>query len=242
MRSAGIMLSEVAFSNFPILFKNSGLDFFIIDYEHGAFDYSAMAGVLTVARLCGMRSIVRLPGNGRKDIVKLADMGADGFLLPMTNSPEDIARVVRYARYRPAGERGISTMRAHTRYAPPSDLKAYMQSANEGMRVYAQIETRAGLANAGAILSVQGVDGFFLGPNDLSDDFGCPGACGGRIESAIEELGRAARAANKTAGIITGNRAYLQRAKACGYEMYAVGSELNAVSDYCKSVAALIGG
>lgn len=237
MKQAGIMLSEIPFGNFPVIFANGGLQFFIIDYEHGGFDYAAMANLITVARLRGITAIVRLPNNARKDIVKLADMGADGFLLPMTNCAEDIRAVVRYAKYRPVGERGISTMRAHTLYDPP-EITEYKKSANVRMKVYAQIETRAGAEHLSEIMGTDGVDGCFVGPNDLSDDLGC---LGGKTASAVLEVirkaGACAAAAGKTAGIITGNADYLAEAGRCGFQMFSVGSELNAAAQYCKAVS-----
>ena len=236
-RQAGIMLSEAAFSNFPLLCKNAGLNFFIVDWEHGGFDYSFVAKVVMTARLCGMSAIVRLADSGRKDITKFADMGAGGFLLPMTESAEEIARVVRYAKYRTVGERGISTMRAHTLYSPP-DLKEYRKTANEAMELYAQLETRTGVEQAEAILSCQGVNGCFVGPNDLSDDCGCMGCRNAEpILRAIEKVGQAAKRTEKRAGIITANPCYLQKAKQCGYEMFAIGSELNAIADFCGQIA-----
>ena len=76
----------------------------------------------------------------------------------MTNTADDIKKVVEYAKYAPVGKRGISTMRAHTLYAPPS-LCEYMPLANERIKVYAQIETVSGVVNIEEILSVNGVDG-----------------------------------------------------------------------------------
>ncbi|MGN1078405.1 MAG: HpcH/HpaI aldolase/citrate lyase family protein [Candidatus Gallimonas sp.] len=237
MKKYGIMLSEIAFSNMPVLFANAGLDFFLLDYEHGGFDYGDMAKIISTARLCHVAAIVRLPNNGRKDIVKLADMGADGFLLPMTNCAEDVATVVRYAKYRPVGERGISTMRAHTGYNPP-EILSYVREANRRMKIYAQIETRAGVERVGEILSVPGVDGCFVGPNDLSDDYGCLGkGAADEILSALDRVGEEAARAGKTAGVITSNKTYLARAAGKGYTMFSVGSELNAIAEYCKKIA-----
>lgn len=239
-REAGIMVSEIVFSNFPLLFRAAGLSFFILDCEHGGFDYKDAAAMLTVAKLCGVRSIVRLPGNQRKDIVKLMDMGADGLLLPMTNTAEDIGLVVRYAKYRPLGERGISTMRAHTMYAPPP-IREYTAQANAHTRIYAQIETRAGVQNAEAILSVPGVAGCFIGPNDLSDDFGCLGQ-----KNAVPVLGAIARVCSavekcgKECGIITADAGYLSAAKGQGCTLFCCGSELNAVKEYAANVVANI--
>ena len=92
MKKVGLMVSEIPFSNMPVLLKASGLDFFILDYEHGSFDYSAMYQMITNAKLSGIECIVRLPNNERKDIIKLLDMGASGLLLPMTSTKEDIEK------------------------------------------------------------------------------------------------------------------------------------------------------
>ena len=142
-RKVGIMLSELSSGSLPVLFRAAGLDFFILDCEHGGFDYGAVSRIVLSARLCGITCIVRLADNGRKDIQKFMDMGADGLLLPMTNDASEIMQVVKYAKYRPVGERGISTMRAHTLYAPPP-IAEYVREANAHTRVYAQIEPRAG--------------------------------------------------------------------------------------------------
>lgn len=230
------MVSEMAFPHMPILLKNAGLDFAVIDCEHGGYDYAAVAAMIMNARLSGIQVIIRLADNSRKDVIKVMDMGADGVLLPMTNTPADIRRVVDYAKYPPLGKRGISTMRAHTLYSPPAILD-YVTQANERTAVFAQIETVAGVENVDAILTVEGVGGVLVGPNDLSADYGCLGnANAPQILQALERVGDAAARAKKVAGIITANAAYIAKAKQCGLTYFCVGSELNAVADYCKQV------
>lgn len=233
MKKVGLMVSEIPFSNMPVLLKASGLDFFILDYEHGSFDYSAMYQMITNAKLSGIECIVRLPNNERKDIIKLLDMGASGLLLPMTSTKEDIEKVVMYAKYPPLGKRGVSTMRAHTLYNPPKVLD-YMEEANKKVKVFAQIETVDGVNNLESILSVEGVSGALIGPNDLSADYGCLGDDNAKkVINAIEKL---AKHNNKSIGIITGNKNYLKKAHELGYEYYSIGSELNAISNYSKKI------
>lgn len=227
-RRTGIMINEIPFSNFPVLMKACGLDFYIIDDEHGGFDYREIYGMVSAGRLAGgIETIVRLPCADRRDIIKFLDMGADGLLLPMTGCAEDIRRVVKYAKYSPLGQRGISTMRAHTLYNPPP-LSEYMRSANGRTKVYAQIETAEGVENIDEILSVEGVEGFFLGPNDLSDSYGCLGDDEApQILSAIARTAESARLLGKSSGIITGNVRYLEKAKEAGMDMFSKGSELS---------------
>ena len=224
---AGMMISEIAFSNMPLLLKNAGIEFCILDCEHGGFDYAEVSRLIMTARLCGSELIVRLANNERKDVVKYLDMGADGLLLPMTNTAADIEKVVEYAKYAPLGRRGISTMRAHTLYDPPK-LLDYMKAANEATEIYAQIETAAGVENVGEILSVEGVSGVLTGPNDLSCDFGClADNHAPQILSSIEKTAFEAAGRGKKSGIITGNENYLAKGKECGMTMFCVGSELN---------------
>lgn len=237
---AGMMISEIAFSNMPVLLKNAGIEFCILDCEHGGFDYAEVSRLIMTARLCGLELIVRLANNGRKDVVKYLDMGADGLLLPMTNTAEDIRKVADYAKYPPLGHRGISTMRAHTLYAPPPVLE-YMPAGNARTKIFAQAETRAGVENIDRILAVPGVSGCFIGPNDLSADYECLGDPNAPpILKAIERVGEAAAAAGKISGMITANKNYLLKAKSCRFTAFCVGSELNAIAEYGKKTARLI--
>lgn len=236
MKKAGIMLSEISHHSLPVIMKNSGLDFFILDYEHGGFDYEAMANMIMTAKLCDLKCIVRLPNNERKDIIKVLDMGANGLLLPMTNDKKDIEQVVRFAKYPPLGLRGVSTMRAHTLYNP-GDLTKYMKEANEQIEVYAQIETEIGVKNINDIINIKGVNGVMIGPNDLSADYRCLEDKNAKpILEAIKIVAEAAKNANKQALIITSNQNYINQAKEAGFVGVCVGSELNAIKDYCMKV------
>ena len=230
----GVMLSEVGFTNFPIILKNEGINFLIVDTEHGAFDYSTLSGIMTTARLVGLDTVVRLPDNSRRDIIRFCDMGAGGFLLPMTNCADDIRTVVKYAKYAPVGQRGISTNRAHTLYSPPP-IDEYMKLANERVKVYAQIETVAGVQNVEQILAVDGVAGVFVGPNDLSCDMCCIGN-DAPVKAAIDKVASAADAYGKPWGIITSSSELINHALALGVDMISYGSEINMIKDYCKSV------
>lgn len=230
----GTMISEICFSSFPIIAKNSGLDFIIVDNEHGYFDYSDIAALTVNARLIGLDMIVRIGDSGRGHITKLADMGVCGFMLPMTNNAEDIERVIEYAKYPPFGKRGVSTTRAHTLYNPPP-LADYMLTANKNMKIYAQIETVSGVEHIEEILSVPEVSGVFIGPNDLLVDMNCIGNKL-RIMEAIKKVALAAHYANKPFGIITGDEELINACKENNVSMISVGSELNMLINGCKKI------
>ena len=231
----GTMLSEITFPNFPLIAKNCGLDFLLIDGEHGAFDYSAMSALIMNANLIGLDTIIRIGGNQRETIIKYADMGAKGFLLPMTNCREDIAEVVKYAKYPPVGKRGVSTTRAHTCYNPPK-LTEYMKTANSRMKIFAQIETREGIENLSEILQTEGITGVLIGPNDLSVDLECIDNKDTILE-CIESISSAAKSENRQWGIITKDAAYIAKAKECDADLISYGSELNMLIDGCKKIS-----
>ncbi|MBO5223648.1 MAG: hypothetical protein J6C23_03960 [Clostridia bacterium] len=230
----GTMLSEICFPNFMVIAKNCGLDYVILDNEHGYFDYADIAKITMTAKLVGIDLIVRIGDSGRAHITKLADMGVSGFLLPMTNGPEDIARVVECAKYAPEGKRGLSTTRAHTLYNPPP-LKEYLPSANQKMKIYAQIETVKGVDNVADILAVEGVDGIFIGPNDLMSDLGC-GYDKTALYPIIEKIGSLSKVANKPFGIITGDKELIGKARDNGVTFLSIGSELNMLINGCKKI------
>ncbi len=231
---AGTMLSEIEFANFPIIAKNAGLDLVIADNEHGAFDYSFLSRLIMNSRLRGPDCIVRIGDSSRASITKLADMGVKGFLLPMCNTAEDIRKVVKYAKYTPIGERGISTTRAHTLYSPPP-LAEYTVRANEEMRIYAQIETVKGVENCASILAVNGVEGVFIGPNDLSADPRCAFSRE-KLKEMIFRVADTASRMKKPWGIITADEELTELAIDLGVSVISRGSELNMLINGCKRI------
>lgn len=230
----GTMLSEICFSNFPIIAKKNGLNFIIVDNEHGYFDYSDIAQLTVKSKLVGLDMIVRIGNSDRGHITKLADMGVTGFLLPMTNTPEDIEKVIKYAKYPPTGKRGVSTTRAHTLYSPPP-LDEYMEEANRKIKIYAQTETAEGIKNLDKILALEEVDGVFIGPNDLSVDLNCVGDKRAIIK-IIEQIAGIANDANKPFGIITGDKSLIDASINNNVSMISVGSELNMLINGCKQI------
>jgi len=230
----GTMLSEVEFVNFPYVMKKSGLDFFIIDNEHGSFENKNISVMATNSKNAGIEAIVRLPNSERALITKLADGGVSSFLLSMTNTKEDIEKVVEHAKYTPVGKRGISTTRAHTGYGV-SDLKSYLKLANEKMKIYAQIESRSGVENIDEILNVEGIDGIFIGPNDLSCDYDCMGDKE-KIKELITMICKSAVKHGKPCGIITSDKQLIKHAFLCGCHAVSCGSEINMMLNGAKEI------
>ena len=171
----GTMTNILSHPDLPKIFKTCGLDYFIIDCEHGCYEYNQVAAMIAVAKEIGVAAMVRVPMASREPILRFMEMGADGLMLPNADTPEEARKLVEYAKYSPMGKRGMSMMRGHNRYIPVTDTLGYMKEANENTILIAQIESPEGVANIDDILAVEGIDIAFMGPNDLCNNLGVTG-------------------------------------------------------------------
>lgn len=184
------------------ILKVCGFDFFIVDAEHGSFDYSAIAGILAVAKEAGVPAMVRVPEARREVVLKYMEMGASGILLPNTETVEQAEALVEYAKYYPLGNRGVSLLRAHTGFKKPSNALDYMRKANEETILMIQIESPKGVKNIAQLLDVEGIDASFIGPNDLSQSMGVMGQIDTpKFVEAVEEVIAVTKKKDKFSGI-----------------------------------------
>ena len=113
--------------------------------------------------------VVRVPWNDMVMIKRYLDIGAQSLLLPYVQTVEEAKNAVAYTRYPQDGVRGVA---GSTRAAGYGRIKDYLKRANGDLRLLVQVETRKAMANIEAIAETEGVDGVFIGPNDLSADLG----------------------------------------------------------------------
>jgi 2-keto-3-deoxy-L-rhamnonate aldolase RhmA len=157
------------------ILKVCGCDYFIIDCEHGAYNYSSTANIMAVAREAGIPGIVRIPEIKREVVLKHMEMGAAGLLLPNTETAEQAQLLVQYSKYAPLGNRGVSLLRPHTGFENVGNAVEYMKRTNEETVLMVQIESLKGVENVGNMLDIEGIDAAFMGPNDLSQSMGILG-------------------------------------------------------------------
>lgn len=170
----GTMISEVRNPNIAYMLVQAGFDFFIIDNEHGSFNPETIAGMIAAARGAGIAVIVRIPEIRRECILKPLDAGANGLLVPVVETADQVREILRHAKYPPQGSRGAVLRRAHSFYAKPDPAK-FLRQANDETVIAVQIENPRAINNLDEIASVVGVDALFVGPFDLSVSLGFPG-------------------------------------------------------------------
>lgn len=198
-----------------------GMDFAILDLEHGPNDISNLGGLIRACETSGMYSVVRVQTD--EQISRALDLGAKAVQVPHVNCAADAQRAVDAARYAPQGHRGVCRyVRAARHSATPKE--DYFTSAND-ISVIAQVEGTEGIANLDEILEVAGVDVIFVGVYDLSQSLGMTGqADHPKVLEALEAV--TAKASSK--GIPVGtfvesiDRAKQMRALGIHYLCYSV--------------------
>jgi len=154
------------------IMSKAGLDWVVVDLEHSATNLESAAHLIRTIDLCGAIPLVRLTSNNPDQIKRVMDLGAHGIIVPNVKTQEDAVEAVSATRYAPLGNRGVGLGRAQGYGVEFHDYFEWQK--NESV-VIAMIEHVDALENLSSILSVPGIDGFLIGPYDLSASLGMPG-------------------------------------------------------------------
>ncbi|MFN0170280.1 MAG: HpcH/HpaI aldolase family protein [Bryobacteraceae bacterium] len=200
-----------------------GFDWICVDLEHGAIDLETMANIFRTLDAFDCVPIVRVPWADPIWIRRSLDAGARGLIIPMVNTEEQARLAIRESKYPPMGQRGYGYSRANRHGL---DFHAYINSANSEIPIIVQIEHKDAIANLDSILAVEGVDGAFIGPLDLSGSFGksgdldCP-----EMRAALAAFRDGCAKRRKSAGfhVVRPDGANVRNAIEQGYTMLALG-------------------
>jgi len=154
------------------IMANAGFDWLAVDLEHSVITIREAEELIRIIDLCGVVPLVRLTSNTPDLIKRVMDAGSHGVIVPMINSAEDAVRAVEAVKYPPRGNRGVGLARAQ-KYG--ADFDSYKEWQKKSPIIIAQIEHIDAVANFRSIMSVDGIDGFIIGPYDLSSSMGIPG-------------------------------------------------------------------
>lgn len=219
------------------LAANAGFDWLLIDGEHAPNDLRGMLGQLQAVAPYPSQPVIR-PVIGDTALIKqVLDIGVQTLLVPMVESAEQARTLVKAIHYPPKGVRGVGS--ALARASRWNSIAGYLDHADEQMCLLVQIENREGLANLEAIAAVEGVDGVFIGPADLSASMGHRGNPGHpEVQAAIEDAIARIRNAGKAAGILSADQALARRYIELGAAFVAVGVDTTVLMRGLQSLAA----
>ncbi len=169
---------EIGSSSAVEVLAYSGLDYVLIDTEHGPFDVESTQSFIRAAKGAEFTPLVRVKDGNRNSILKMLDVGAKGLIIPNIHTVEEIKQIVSYGKYFPIGNRGVAPTSGSSfwfaEYAQQG-LDHYFEVSNRESLLIPQCETKGCLEDIENIVQVEGVDGIFVGPYDLSTALGKPG-------------------------------------------------------------------
>ncbi len=200
----------------------AGFDWIVIDSEHSPFDVRTVLHHVQCMAPFDAEPIVRVPDGDPARIKKLLDAGVQSLIVPLVETGKEAARHVAATRYPPEGVRGVAlTLSRASRWGR---VEGYVHKANEEICLLVQVETVTGLDNLDAIVDVDGVDGVFIGPADLSASMGYLGQPYHPevIEAIAKALGYI-RGEGKIAGVLSTSPDRVSHYVEAGANMVGVG-------------------
>lgn len=187
----------------------TGLDFVLIDAEHGTVESETVANLVRAAKLHALTPFVRVKDCSRSSILKMLEAGAHGIVIPQIHTVEEVRNVVNFSKYFPVGVRGVAVgVNGGYGYEPFANhgLPDYFDKCNRETLVFPQCETKGCLENIEEIAQINGIDGIFIGPYDLSVALGRPGDFSTEeFKNAISRILAAVRSAGKIVIMYTTN-------------------------------------
>jgi len=153
----------------------AGADWVLIDCEHGSIGLADVELMAMAADAAGVTAIARPRSNAAADIQAVMDRGVKGVQIPHVNSKDDAERAVSAVKFGPGAGRGLAAGTRPDKWGLGGKMPNFVEEANAASLVCVQIEHAEAVANIDEILTVPGIDVFFIGPSDLSQSMGYPG-------------------------------------------------------------------
>jgi 4-hydroxy-2-oxoheptanedioate aldolase len=237
---------EIGKGNIAECLGFTGLDYLIIDNEHGPYNPEAVPDLVRAAKLYGIEPFARAKEISRPGILKLLDAGATGVIIPNVKTLEEAEQIVAFGKYMPVGARGVASASGsgywYENYAQHG-LQHYFEVSNRETMLLPQCETAECLNQIEEIVRLDGIDGIFVGPFDLSAALGKPAQFDDpEIKDAFMHVQKACKAANKFSFIFAGSIERARRALSNGYDSVTYGTDASVLTEaYRTAVRQILG-
>lgn len=217
----------------------AGFDWVLLDHEHGPGSDTTLLHQLQAVSATPATSIVRIAANETPRFKRALDAGAEGIMVPYVSTAAEAAAAVAALRYPPRGIRGVSKMNRSSAFGAGFD--ASLLHAHEWLVTMVQIETREAVDNLDAIAAVEGADVLFVGPLDLSTNYGMSGDyTNPDFAEILRKVAAAARRAGKAAGILALDASHVPAWRELGYTVMALGSDGGGANAALRAAAAVL--
>lgn len=217
------------------IMARSGFDWLAVDLEHSVITIREAEELIRIIALHGVPPLVRLTSNDVNQIKRVMDAGAHGVIVPMVNSRADAERAVASVYYPPRGRRGVGLARAQGYGTCFADYQSWLE---QEAVVIVQVEHIAAVEDLDAILDTPGVDGYIIGPYDLSASMGIPGQFDDpRLKQAIERIRTTGIAKSKPGGlhVVEPSPEQLREHVARGFRFLAYSLDTRMLDTACRN-------
>ncbi len=219
---------------------NAGFDWLAIDLEHSSITLTQAEELIRVINLCNVKPFVRLTSNNSDQIKRVLDSGAEGIIVPMVKSYNDAIIAVGSCYYPPIGNRSVGLARAQ-KYG--AGLKDYIKWKNKNLSLIVQIEHIDAIDNLEEIFSIEKIDGYLIGPYDLSASMGMPGDFKNKIfKDTVKKIVKIASKFKLKRGIhvVEPDKKILQEKIREGFDMIAYSLDTRMLDVACRSISSEI--
>ena len=176
----------------------SGLDFVIIDMEHGPMDYTIAQQMVISAQSEGCSAIVRTPRKDKSNILKSLDIGSNGIIVPHVNTKLDVENCIQHSKYPPLGNRSFSP---YTRCGGYHSSQNFFSKSNNASLLSIIIEDKEGLDNIGEVIDNDQIDMVYIGTYDIASSLECE-VIDIKVLNKLEQCVQIIRSKNKSAGCL----------------------------------------
>jgi len=214
----------------------AGLDFLLIDAEHGAMGLETVQRQLRTIAAYPTIPVVRVPENDASLIKQYLDAGVQSLIVPMVNNEAQARAAVAAVRYPPSGIRGIGA--SLSRSARWNRVEDYLNTADSLINLVVQIETEEAVGNAELIARTDGVAGIFIGPADLSASMGLLGQQEHPlVVEAVLSVIEISKAAGKFVGVNAFSEPMVRQYLSAGADFVNVGADVAVLARSTEALA-----
>jgi 2-keto-3-deoxy-L-rhamnonate aldolase RhmA len=202
-----------------------------IELEHSPTAWNQAEAMCTAIEAAGSVPTIRVPNWERPNVLLALEVGARIIVVPMVNTAEQAREVVRHGKFPPIGERGYNARTRGVGFGIAGMTESLLAGINDSIHLFVQIETPEAVQNLAAICDVPGLAGIFVGPGDLSMNYGWIGQLNHpELIKIVTNVIRTARQARKLVGIMVAPGALLNAALDAGAQLVIVGGDIADVS------------
>lgn len=224
------------------ILAKSGLDFVIIDMEHGSVDYETSQNMIMAAQSENCTPIVRVSENNESCILRALDQGPGGIIIPHIENIQDRKKVINYSKFSPVGNRGFNPFIRSCNYHKAD--KDFLIQRNKESLICLMLEGKSSIENIEEIISCEEVDIVYIGTYDLSVSMGVPGEVKHKsVRDALEKSVDIIRKNNKIAGCMVHNMEDIEYFKQIGIQFITykadsaiLYSEFNRMAEELKTI------